>query len=249
MRSLVLMIQFFTRIPIKINIDAKDEDFSKGIIYMPLVGLIVGLFNYGIYVLVDSFSNEILGIIFWLISNIFITGAIHIDGLADSCDGLFSARSKERILEIMKDSRVGTNGVIGIILDFLLRFGMLYTLSHAAKAPAIILAPVAAKTFVLLLFGISKYARPDGGMGGLFYSHMSLQRLIAGAFSGILIILFIGSWKMLAALIPSLIFVLAFRKIVDDKIGGMTGDTLGAASEVSEISFMASLYLLERLIC
>lgn len=248
MRSLVLMIQFFTRIPIKININAKDEDFSNGILYMPFVGLIVGLFNYGIYTLANSFSNEVLGIIFWLISNIFITGAIHIDGLADSCDGLFSARSKERILEIMKDSRVGTNGVIGIILDFLLRFGMLYTLSHGAKASAVILAPVAAKTFVLLLFGISKYARPDGGMGGLFYSHMSLKRLIAGILSGTLIILFIGSWKMLAVLIPSLILVLAFKKIVDDKIGGMTGDTLGAASEVSEISFMASLYLLERLI-
>ena len=248
MKSLILMIQFFTRIPIKLDVNASDKDFSRGIIYFPFVGLIVGLFNYGIYYLVSFFDNRILGLIFWLISNILITGAIHLDGLADTCDGLFSARDKQRMLEIMKDSRVGTNGVIAIILDLILRLGILYSLSNAAKASAILLGPVVAKTLVLLLMGISKYARTEGGMGGLFYSHMSLQRLIVGITSGVLIVLFFGLWKAIAALIPSLIFILIFRKMVVDKIDGMTGDTLGAASEVSEICFMASLYLLERLV-
>lgn len=247
MKNLILMIQFFTRIPIKINVSSSSEDFSRGIIYFPLVGLIVGLFNYGIYYLVKSFDNGILGTIFWLISNILITGAIHLDGLADTCDGIFSARDKERMLEIMKDSRIGTNGVIAIVLDCILRIGLLFSLSYTMKAPAIILGPVIAKTLVLLLMGISKYARPNSGMGGLFYSHMSLKRVIMGICSGVIMVLFFGQWKAIAALIPSLIIILAFRKIVVDKIDGMTGDTLGAASEVSEISFMASLYLLERL--
>jgi len=247
MKNLILMIQFFTRIPIKINVSTSNEDFSRGIAYFPFVGLVVGLFNYGIYYLVTSFDQGILGSIFWLISNIFITGAIHLDGLADTCDGLFSARDKQRMLEIMKDSRIGTNGVIAIILDLILRLGILYSLSYTAKAPAILLGPVVAKTLVLLLMGISKYARTEGGMGGLFYSHMSLQRLIVGIASGVFIVLFFGSWKAIAALIPSLIIILIFRKMVVDRIDGMTGDTLGAASEVSEICFMASLYLLERL--
>lgn len=240
------MVQFFTRIPIRINIDAAEEDFSRGIAYIPFVGFIVGLFNYGVYYLAHSFIGTNIAPVFWLISNIFITGAIHLDGLADTCDGIFSARDKERMLEIMKDSRIGTNGVVAIVLDLILRFSLLSSLSYNLAAPAIILGPVAAKSLMLMLMGISKYARPNGGMGGLFYSHMSIKRLIAGIASGISIILLLGSMKAVMALIGSLIIIIAFRKIVVDKIDGMTGDTLGAAGELAEISFMLFLYILER---
>ncbi|MGI5997560.1 MAG: adenosylcobinamide-GDP ribazoletransferase [Lutispora sp.] len=246
MRSLVLMIQFFTRIPIRIDINAEEEDFSRGIVFMPLVGLIVGLFNYGLYSLARYLLGDTLAPVLWLTSNIFITGGIHLDGLGDTCDGLFSARDKKRMLEIMKDSRIGTNGVIAIVLDFIFRLSLLYSLPYRAIGLAIILAPVVAKTLVLLLMGISKYARANGGMGGLFYSHMSVKRLILGIGSGILMILGLGSIKGLMALLGSVIIILAFRKMVVDRIDGMTGDTLGAASELAEICFIIFIYILER---
>jgi len=225
MRSLILMMQFFTRIPIKIDISAKEEDFSKGIVFMPLVGLIVGLFNYGIYSVADHFLGETLALVFWFAANIFITGGIHLDGLGDTCDGLFSARDKERILEIMKDSRIGTNGVIAIALDFTFRLSILSAMPYKDMGIAIILAPMVAKTLVLLLMGISKYARANGGMGGLFYSHMSIKRLILGISSGIIMILLFGSLKGLVAMIGSTVIIMAFRNFVISKIDGMTGDT------------------------
>jgi len=246
MRSLILMIQFFTRIPIKIDINAKEEDFSKGIIFMPLVGLTVGLFNYGIYTLANYLLGGTLALVFWLTANIFITGGMHLDGLGDTCDGIFSARDRERMLEIMKDSRIGTNGVIAIVLDFIFRLGLLSSMPYRTTGLAIILAPVAGKMLVLLLMGISKYARANGGMGGLFYSHMSMKRLILGIGSGIIMISAFGSIKGIVALAGTAVIIMAFRKMVVDKIGGMTGDTLGAASELAEISFMIFLYIWER---
>lgn len=246
MRSLILMIQFFTRIPIKIDINAKEEDFSKGIVFMPLVGLIVGLFNYGVYSLANYLLGGTLALVFWLAANIFITGGIHLDGLGDTCDGLFSAKDKDRMLEIMKDSRIGTNGVIAIILDFIFRLTLLSSMPFRSIGLAMILAPVAAKTLVLSLMGISKYARAKGGMGGLFYSHMSVKRLILGTGSGVIMILALGSLKGIVSLIGSTVIIMAFRKFVISKIDGMTGDTLGAAGELAEISFMMFVYIWER---
>jgi len=246
MKRLVLMIQFFTRIPIKINMNVKNEDFSKGMVYLPIVGLIIGLFNFGIYHVAQNFFGQVMTPIMCLSANIFITGGIHIDGLADTCDGIFSARDKEKILEIMKDSRIGTNGTIAIVLDFIFRLGLLFSIPSKVIGFTIILAPVAAKILILLLMGLSKYARTQGGMGGLFYSHLSAKRLIIGIGLGILMILAIGSFKALLALMCSLIVILLYRKMVIDKIGGMTGDTLGAANELTEICFMIFIYVLER---
>jgi adenosylcobinamide-GDP ribazoletransferase len=246
MKSLILMIQFFTRIPIKINFDIVDEDFSKGIVYMPFVGLIIGLFNLGIYYIAQHLLSQVMAPVMCLASNIIITGGIHLDGLADTCDGIFSARDKEKMLEIMKDSRIGTNGVIAIALDFIFRLGLLFSMPNRIIGVSIILAPVAGKSLVLLLMGISKYARAKGGMGGLFYSHMSIKRLIISIGSGILMVLAIGSFKAFLASIGSLIVILLFRKIVVDKIDGMTGDTLGAANELTEVCFMIFVYILER---
>ena len=150
------------------------------------------------------------------------------------------------MLEIMKDSRIGTNGVIAIALDFIFRLGLLFSMPNRIIGVSIILAPVAGKSLVLLLMGISKYARAKGGMGGLFYSHMSIKRLIISIGSGILMVLAIGSFKAFLASIGSLIVILLFRKIVVDKIDGMTGDTLGAANELTEVCFMIFVYILER---
>lgn len=249
MKYFILMIQFFTRIPIRINVLAEEGDFSKGLPYFPLVGLVIGIFNYLIFYIFSYLGEGLLPIVFWILANIIVTGAIHIDGLADTCDGLLSARSKERMLEIMKDSRIGTNGVIAIVMDLLIRLAFMFSLSPGIRPFVIILSPVVGKSFALMLIWISSYARKNGGMGGLFYNDMSKYHVILGLLSGVLMVLLIYSWKLLLVLIPCLIFILIYRRFVINKIGGMTGDTLGAANELAEICFMGFIYVFERLGC
>lgn len=247
MKYFILMIQFFTRIPIRINVLAEEKDFSKGLPYFPLVGLVIGIFNYLVFFIFSYLGEGLLPIVFWLLANIVVTGAIHIDGLADTCDGLLSSRSKERMLEIMKDSRIGTNGVIAIAMDLLTRLTFMFSLSLSIRPFVIILSPIVGKSFALMLIWISSYARKNGGMGGLFYNDMSKLHVILGLLSGALMVSLIYSWKLLLVLIPCLIFILIYRRFVINKIDGMTGDTLGAANELAEICFMGFICVFERL--
>ena len=209
--------------------------------------LVIGTFNYLTFYVFSYLGQELLSIVFWLLSNIIITGAIHIDGFADTCDGLLSSRSKGRMLEIMKDSRIGTNGVIAIAMDLLIRLAFMFSVSYSIRPFVIILSPIVGKCFVLMLIWISSYAREKGGMGGLFYKDMSKLHIIIGIVFGILMIVFIYSWKLLIILIPCLIILLIYRRFVVNKIGGMTGDTLGAANELAEICFMGFICIFERL--
>lgn len=247
MRYFILMIQFFTRIPIRINVLAEEKDFSKGLPYFPLVGLVIGIFNYLAFYIFSYLGEGLLPIVFWLLANIVVTGAIHIDGLADTCDGLLSARSRERMLEIMKDSRIGTNGVIAIVMDLLIRLAFMFSLSPSIRPFVIILSPIVGKSFALMLIWISSYARKNGGMGGLFYSDISKLHVVLGLLSGALMVSLVYSWKLLLVLIPCLIFILIYRRFVINKIDGMTGDTLGAANELAEICFMGFICVFERL--
>ena len=123
----------------------------------------------------------------------------------------------------------------------------MFSLSSSIRPYVIILSPIVGKSFALMLMWISSYARKNGGMGGLFYNNMSKLHVILGLLSGILMVLFIYSWKLLLVLIPCSITILIYRRFVINKIGGMTGDTLGAANEIVEICFMGFIFLFERL--
>ena len=119
-KQLIILIQFMTRIPVFVNVEYDEEKLGKSIKYFPLVGAIIGIFLYGINILAGKITvNRQIAAIIIIIAEIFITGLIHIDGLADTADGLFSYAEKEKILEIMKDSRVGTNGAVALILYFM----------------------------------------------------------------------------------------------------------------------------------
>ncbi|KEH85532.1 MULTISPECIES: adenosylcobinamide-GDP ribazoletransferase [Clostridium] len=241
MKNLILMIQFFTRIPINIEIDVKEDSFAKGISYLPLVGLIIGGFNAIVYFVSSKFILGTLPIVLALLANTIITGAFHIDGLADTCDGIFSSRKKERMLEIMKDSRVGTNGAIAIVFDFMLRYAVLNSLNKKYIIIALILSPVVAKTVVTLLMCFSVYARKEGGLGGVFVGKVKPFRVIVAFIISISIGYVLIGYKYIALLLVTVLFIEIYKKLIYSKIDGMTGDTLGAANEIGEIIFMLAL--------
>jgi adenosylcobinamide-GDP ribazoletransferase len=246
MEYFILMVRFFTRIPIKTTDSPKEMDFSKGLLFFPLVGLIIGIFNFLIFYIFSFWGVNLLSSVFWLLANTVITGALHIDGLADTCDGLLSYRDKDIMLEIMKDSRIGTNGVIAIFMDFLLRLSLILSLSGRTVPYVILVSPILGKTVLLLLIWLTPYARKTGGIGGMFYKDISRKSVILGAMSGVFLLILLFSWKVYAVLILCFVTMFFYRKFVINKIGGMTGDTLGAANELAEIAFMLYILIFER---
>lgn len=247
MKYFILMVRFFTRIPIKTTDSSKDMNFSKGLPYFSLVGLIIGIFNLLIFYIFSFLGVSLLSAVFWLLANTFITGALHIDGLADTCDGLLSYRDKEAMLEIMKDSRIGTNGVIAIFMDFLLRLSIILSLSGGSVPYVILVSPILGKTVLMLLIWFTPYARKNGGIGGMFYEDISRISVFLGALSGVFMIILLSSSNACIVLILCFVTMFLYRKFIINKIGGMTGDTLGAANELAEIAFMLYILIFERL--
>ncbi len=246
MKTFILTLQFFTRIPIHAEIAAEEGDFAKGIVYFPVVGLIIGSFNLLIYKAAELIAGGLFPAVCCLLANTAITGALHLDGIADTCDGIFSSRSRDRMLEIMRDSRIGTNGTLAILFDVLLRLALLNSMGGTPVMLSILLAPVIAKTLVVLLISISIYARPGQGMGTLFLGKLSTARTMAAyAIGAGLTLIFLKLWG-LVVLLACMIICLGFKQMVYVKIQGMTGDTLGAANEVIEIAVLIAMVMIGR---
>lgn len=234
MKACILMIQFFTRIPINTSLEIKLEDFPRSICYLPIVGLLIGIINAMFFAVVYQFFVPNVAIVLVVISNVCLTGAFHLDGLADTCDGIFSGRSREGILEIMRDSRIGTNGAVAVGLDFVLRFACLSALDMHQTLFALLVAPIISRSINPILMQ-TQYAREEG-LGNLFIGKIDRKNLyITLGVGGALVVFINGFLCGIVLYFTSLVFILYYKWYVVKLIGGMTGDTLGAGNELVEL--------------
>jgi adenosylcobinamide-GDP ribazoletransferase len=238
MRIFIITLQFLTRIPVNKNLKVTEEDFAKGVVFFPIIGLMIGVFNLAVLITASKIFGGIFPVICCLLAGTVITGGLHVDGLADTCDGIFSSRARGKMLEIMRDSRIGTIGTIAILFDYLLRLSLLSMLGGRALYAAVLLSPVAAKTLMVLLIKTSVYARSGPGMGGLYLEKQTAGATALTAVIGFSIITgFAYVWGIAAFAVCAVICFL-YRSFIYSKIQGMTGDTLGAANELLEVFFI-----------
>lgn len=234
MKKLLLTIGFMTRIPIPMQLEVKEGDMEKGFITFPIVGLIIGLFDLAVFKLVELVLPETIAILFAILANLCITGAFHLDGLADTVDGIYSARTRERMLEIMKDSRIGTNGAIALVFDLLFKFiGLAYC---DTKWIPILLMPVAGKMVQGVLVYKAVYPRKKGI--GIYVGTIPAFAAIGVAVIGL--IPFVIFYKVYGIIYWAILlfFTYLFRLYITRKIGGVTGDVMGAGSELSEVLYL-----------
>ncbi len=237
-KRLVLMLQFFTRIPIKLNLEVTDEDFGKGLAYAPFVGIVIGtllaLISYGLFYI---FPRPIVAAIV-IVLYIIITGGLHLDGLGDTFDGIFSNRSKERMLEIMRDSRVGTNAVLAVVSVLLLNYAALTQISSEYILKIIILMPMAGRIGSLTGAAVSNYARSGEGLGKSFIDHCGKKELLWGLLIYAVISFLTFDYKLWIILLVPPISAFLSVKFLSKKIGGATGDILGAVCELNQCIFL-----------
>ncbi|MBN2898045.1 MAG: adenosylcobinamide-GDP ribazoletransferase [Clostridia bacterium] len=233
MKPLILMIQFLTRIPLKVTLDVTDDDFTSGFKYFPVVGSIIGGLIYAIHFILHPYFNGFTLAVILTLSYIYITGGLHMDGLSDSADGLFSGRSKERILEIMKDSRIGSNGALAMVFVVLLKVAFFYEIDAAALGKLLLTLPMMSKYVVVFTSAFSRYAREDG-MGNWFIGKVSGVDFLLATIYTIGITTLIEP-RHLVLLAGGLCFGWLFRRFCYSHIDGMTGDTIGALSELADV--------------
>lgn len=237
-KRFVLMLQFFTRIPIKLHLKVTEEDFGKGLIYAPFVGIVIGallaLVSYGLFYL---FPKGVAAAII-LVLYLMITGGLHMDGLGDTFDGLFSNRSRERMLEIMRDSRVGTNAVLAVISVILLDYAALTAIDNEYILKIILFMPMAGRIGSLTGAAVSSYARSGEGLGRSFIDYCGKKELFWGLLIYCVISFFTLDYKLWIILLLPPVSAFLWVRFFSKKIGGATGDILGAVCELNQCIFL-----------
>ena len=237
MKNFILLLQFFTRLPINKNYEYKHKEYGEKTYLLPLVGLIIGIFVFGIGkgLIWLQMPKEIYGILL-VLSWIFLTGALHLDGFADSVDGIFSYRSKDKILEIMKDPHIGTNGVIGLILVILLKLFLFINVPLAALAFSFVIGRFA----IIVSASLGSYAR-EKGMALAIIEYNNKGTLIKSSILFFIIAIFFKGY--IPYILVTIVFIYCIHKWIVKKIDGITGDTLGFLCEMTEILFLFFIFL------
>ena len=238
MKHLAIAFNLLTTLPVRAPADWQPGDSGRAAGWYPFVGLVIGALVAGAYTLFDvRFSpllTAALSLTFWVV----LTGGLHLDGLADCCDGLLHASNPERRLEIMKDSRMGAFGGIGLMLVLLLKMSALISLPADRVLPGILLAASLGRWFIILA-GFQPLARP-GGMGADFASGLRKSTFFWSGLIPLVLVILLGIPGLLALGITCFAFLLLLR-FARERIGGVTGDVFGLVVETSEILVLVTL--------
>lgn len=231
-------IRFFTRIPIPDRIPHSEALLNHAARYFPAVGLIVGLVSAIIFETSLTLLPQGVSILIAMAASIYLTGAFHEDGLTDMTDGLGGGWEKHRILEIMKDSRVGSYGVIAIAMVLAIKFACLESVP-AAWVPVLLITGHAFSRYcsVLIMAGMH-YVREDAfSKSKPLATQLSGNALIVATLFGLLPLLWLPFGVMVAGLVCALVATIWLGRKLQKWLGGYTGDCLGAVQQLSEVTF------------
>ncbi len=237
-RAFLIALQFFTRIPITIK-DFDTAELNQSVPFFPLVGIVIGLAGAAVYSLCDQALPLSLSIILSMISTLLLTGAFHEDGLADMTDGFGGGWEKSQVLSIMVDSRLGSYGVIALIMALLTKHQSLVSLSHTYIPISLVAGHAISRLFAVLTMHQLEYVKSTGKSKPLATKVTQSQLIIALLF-GITPVLFLPAYCWLA-LLPSWLAWRWLLRLMQRKIGGYTGDCLGSIQQVTEVTFYIGL--------
>ncbi len=248
MRRLLAAIAFLTVVPVPSRW-VREEDIAGSVPFFPFVGLLIGLvcaaLMMPLLILLPHLRVPLAAVAALLLAG--ASGALHLDGLADSADGLCSHRERERMLEIMRDSRIGTMGVLAVVFVLLLKVLTLAALpTRVVGMPlpgmvyALCLLPICGRCAVSVVVALLPYARPTGLASAIYRHRSPLDAVTAALFSFLCGWLLLGAAGLVGAS-AALGATLLFALFCHVRLGGATGDTLGATCELAETAALLGL--------
>ena len=233
MLNFLSAIGFLTILPVPKSARTFD---GKQVIYFPLVGLIIGAMLWTVDWIFSCFANIEIRVIVDVLFLAIITGALHLDGLADSADGLFSHRSREQILEIMKDSRIGVMGVLALIFCLLFKMGGIAGIKNPVSSLWLVIIPALSRAAQVLGLTLIKHIKPQGALAIDFYQRKNWANLLFCPIPfGLIFYLDFAMGSIALVLFSILISGLFY--FYKKMLGGITGDTIGASTEIVETFF------------
>lgn len=234
-RDFLTGLMFLTRIPVPRWVGFAPEQLARSTVYFPLIGALVGGCGGAVFLAASLAWPGPVALVLATAATVWLTGAFHEDAVADACDGFGGGWERERVLAIMKDSRIGSYGAVGLILVLAAKLTALAALPAADVVGALVAGHVLGRWSSLPLIRALPYVREDGGTGKPFAAAVTTPRLLAGS---ALTLVLVGGALQLRAL-PVLAVAAAATLLAGHyfrrRIGGITGDCLGAANQVVEV--------------
>jgi adenosylcobinamide-GDP ribazoletransferase len=260
----LLAVGFFTRIPVPSQPNFQESDLNHSVKYFPLIGCLVGLIGLVIFYVSSHIFPHTVAVLISMAATIFATGAFHEDGLADSVDGLGGGWQREQILTIMQDSRLGTYGAIALFFALMAKFQLLTAMHADTVIQIFICAHALSRLSAVWLMAALPYAKADSKSSGKakpLATEISRDDFWLANFFGLLplfVLLWaiqttIQNWQITLGYVCLLASAIAmawlwWSSLLKRKLGGYTGDTLGAIQQISEVMFyLATLTWLQLL--
>lgn len=236
-RRLLAAVQYFTRLPVPSWVGHSQGLLDDAARYFPAVGLLVGSIAALVLVVAGQLWAWPVAVVLSMITSVMVTGAFHEDGLADAADGLGGSFGRARALEIMKDSRIGVFGAAALVFALLLKFATLAALPAATAAFALIAGHAASRLGGVFVMATLPYVRDEGDSRSKpLVQRISPTSIWVASVTPLVALLPLG-WKALTAALGAAIATVLWRRYLRRRLGGYTGDCLGAVQQLGECAF------------
>ncbi len=246
MTRFLAALQFLTVVGVPWRRGAQADEMGRSAGYFPIIGLIIGLMLVGLSwlfgLLLPALVVDALLVAFLAV----ISGAMHLDGFADTCDGLAGHRTAEERWQVMHDSRAGAFGIVGVVLILLVKYVSLSSIPADAMMMTLILMPVISRWTMAYAIFAYPYARPDG-LGKAFKQGTTWPRFTMATVIVVAVVAVIAQLIGLAVLFLGWVVTLAVASYFKSKFNGLTGDNYGAVNEVTEVSVLIFITMLAQL--
>ena len=234
MRLYLIALQFLTIIPLPFDTRCQKEDLGRATACFPLVGLTIGGLLVGLDRLMEPWLNRPLTAALLITALSAVTGALHLDGLADVCDGLAARGNRERFLAVMKDSHVGAAGAVAVVLGILLKWQALLAVPAGITWQALLIFPVLGRCAQIVALGGAKHARQEG-LGAAIIQGMTARHLLVALCFTLAACLALLPAKGVIALATVFAVTLVIKGYFQNRLGGLTGDIIGGINEIAEL--------------
>jgi len=238
-------LQFLTIIPLPWRRQVSPEDLARSTGYFPVVGLIIGLLLAGLNWLLGWFLPTAVVNVLLIVFLAVISGALHLDGLADTCDGIASGKTPEERWQVMRDSRVGSFGIVGVCCLLLVKYVSLNNVPQSLVMTSLVLMPVISRWAMVYAIFVYPYAKPSG-LGKVFKQGVNWLKFVMATLIALAVAAALARLAGLAIILGIWVIVVIMATYLKRKFSGLTGDTYGAINEVAEVGVLLLVCLLAQ---
>ncbi|MDY6935809.1 MAG: adenosylcobinamide-GDP ribazoletransferase [Spirochaetota bacterium] len=240
LKEILVALGFLTLIPIPQREKIEMGSFARSMAYYPLVGLLIGFILFSVYFLLRDYFSPLL--IMVLVTGIWArgTGSLHLEGFVDAVDGFSAGPDRERILSVMKDPNCGSKGVVALVFLIFFKIAILMDIPDDLIFHSLLIAPAISRWSMVSASFFCDYARNKGGLGKPFVENVGIREFIISCSIVLIAGLVLLQTQFIAVMIAPICFTIAAILYLKKRLGGITGDVLGALNELMEVVSLSS---------